>query len=82
MSLLLNLFTVPIQTTRFLAFPVNSQLKYFQHQIGGGTGFLIRWAFIQLSFSLPDLSFFESSFTRKLPRSKYVPLQAYIAFKI
>jgi len=39
-SLLLNLFTIPRQITRFLAFP-NSQLKYFQHQIGGGTDFLM-----------------------------------------
>jgi len=47
-TLLLNLFTILCQITRFLAFPANSQLKYFEYQFGGGTGFLM---YVKLLFS-------------------------------
>jgi len=67
----------------FLSFPVNSQLKYFKHQIGGGTGFLmyVKLLFIYFSFSLHDFSFFESySVTRKLQHSKIVGLSLLFHF--
>jgi len=55
----------------FLSIPLISYKSNSSTVVGGGTGFLIREPFTQLSTSMPQFSSFElSSVTLKLPQSK------------
>ena len=60
-----------------LRFPRTSSNNTSSSAVGGGTGFLIREPFIQLSSSHTEFSCFESSVTLKLSQSKILIFNIY-----